>query len=161
MRLIGFSFFSWILALAGLSAFVFAIFFVFSLFLLAPITGYQAASRHAEIEIIRPTKCSSLQTREQAIAVIDKQKAETLAGVKHQPTEAKASCVKVTYADDKGTKTIVGRSVIAGSDYILIYETNGKATRIPLKAAVVEAADDDVLKEVELQKNKIAASKAQ
>lgn len=147
--------------LAAQSALLFAIFAVFIGVVSVTIIGYSAARSHAEQDIIRPINCASIHSRVQFLDSLEKQNTAKSAGTKAAPTEKRANCVKVTFTDAKGTKTIAGRSVIAGSDYILVYETNGKATRIPLKAAVVEAADDDVLKEVELQKNKIAASKAQ
>ena len=89
---------------------------VLYLFILIPaILGYFATTRHLEKQIIRPTECAALQPGAQVIAALDKLKAETLAEDKHALSETKAGCIKVTFTDDKVTKTIAGRSVIAGS----------------------------------------------
>ncbi|HMS28108.1 MAG TPA: hypothetical protein PKC80_12165 [Burkholderiaceae bacterium] len=141
---------------------IFASLFVCYIFILAaPTFGYFATIQHAQRDIIRPENCDNSRTRVQFIDAIEKQKSDKLADVKKDAAKPAANCVKVTFPDAKGSKTIAGRSVLAGSDYILIYETNGKATRIPLKTAVIEVADDAVLKEVVMQNEKLLANKAQ
>lgn len=131
------------------------------LILIAPVFGYSAAIKHAERDIIDPKNCDTIKTRVEFKANLEKQKVDKSKGIKVATEIPTANCVKVTYSDTKGSKTIAGRSVLAGSDYILIYETSGKATRIPLKTAVIEVANDAVLKEVELQNEKLLAVKAQ
>ena len=150
-----------IASLVGQSVAFITIFILFAIILLAAIFGYFAAINHAELDIIRPEKCDAMQTRVQFIDTLEKQKAVKLAGIKETTVEHTANCVKVTFSDAKGSKTIAGRSVIAGSDYILVYEVSGKTTRIPIKTAVIEAANDSVLSEVELQNSKSASIKAQ
>lgn len=150
-----------IVMLFAQSVLLITIFVSFTFILLAAIIGYFAAINHAELDIIRPAKCDPVQTRAQLIDALEKQKVEKLKGIKAAPVEHTANCVKVTFSDDKGSKTIAGRSVIAGSEYILVYEMTGKTTRIPIKTAVIEAADDAILKEVELQNGKLLALKAQ
>lgn len=146
-----------IASLTGQIAIICILFLVFILFLAAALFGYYAAVNHAGLDIIRPKKCDAIQTNAQFIDTLEKQKAAKLAVAAEQT----ANCIKVTYSDTKGSKTIAGRSVLAGSDYVLVYELNGKTTRIPLKTAVIETADDAVLKEVELQNAKLLAVKAQ
>ena len=146
-----------IASLTGQIAIICILFLVFTLFLTAAVFGYYAAVNHAGLDIIRPKKCDVIQTNAQFIDTLEKQKAAKLAVA----AEHTANCIKVTYTDTKGSKTIAGRSVLAGSDYILVYELNGKTTRIPLKTAVIEAADDAVLKEVELQNAKLLLKNTQ
>lgn len=138
-----------------------AILFLFILILVVPILGYIATTNHARQDIILPKLCDPILSRVQLIESLEKQKAPKIAGIKIEPVVPTANCIKVTYSDTKGSKTIAGRSVLAGSDYILVYEVIGKTTRIPLKTAVIETADDAVLKEVELQNEKLLAVKAQ
>lgn len=144
-----------IASLTGQIAIICILFLVFTLFLTAAVFGYYAAVNHAGLDIIRPKKCDAIQTNAQFIDTLEKQKAAKLAVTALVPAEHTANCIKVTYSDTKGSKTIAGRSVLAGSDYVLVYELNGKTTRIPLKTAVIETADDAVLKEVELQNAKL------
>jgi hypothetical protein len=148
-------------AIAAQSVLIVAAFVSFMVILIATIFGYFAAINHAELDIIRPAKCDAMQTRVQFIDTLEKQKAAKLAGIMDSRVEHTANCVKVTFSDAKGSKTIAGRSVIAGSDYILVYEMSGKTTRIPIKTAVIEAADDTVIKEVEMQNEKLLAAKTQ
>lgn len=148
-----------IVMLFAQSVLLIAIFVSFTFILLAAIIGYFAAANHVQLDIIRPEKCDVLQTRVQFLDTLEKQKIHKSKGIKVAPAEPTANCIKVTYKDDKGSKTIAGRSVIAGSEYILVYEMTGKTTRIPIKTAVIEAADDVVLKEVEQQNEKLSALK--
>jgi hypothetical protein len=150
-----------IIALAAQSIVIIAFYASFIFILIAPILGYFAAANHAELDIIRPVKCDVIQTRVQFIEALDKQKTAKLAGIKDEPAKPTANCVKVTLSDTKVSKTIAGRSVLAGSDYILVYEMSGKTTRIPIKTAVIEAADDAVLIEVALQNEKLFTAKVQ
>lgn len=148
-------------SLIGQSVVFIAIFISLAFISLAAIVGYFAALNHAELDIIRPTKCDPILTRIEFIDTLEKQKVTRSAGIKDAPALHTANCVKVTFSDDKGSKTIAGRSVIAGSDYILVYEMSGKTTRIPIKTAVIQAANDAVLSEVELQNSKLPSVKAQ
>lgn len=160
IRSIGYSILSVIIYLTAQTILIIAIFISFSFVFFAAILGYYAAMNHAEQDIIRPAKCDAMHTRVQFIDTLEKQRTPKLAGIKDTPMEHTANCVKVTFSDTKGSKTIAGRSVIAGSDYILVYELSGKTTRIPIKTAVIEAANDAVLKEVELQNGKLLAINA-
>lgn len=160
-RSLGYGFLSSIVFFIAKTVASVSVLIFYLLILIAPVWGYFAAINHAEVDIIRPAQCDPVQTRVQLIDALEKQKVEKSKGIKAAPVEHSSNCVKVTFTDDKGSKTIAGRSVLAGSDYILIYEMNGKTTRIPLKTAVIETANDAVLKEVELQNEKLLAKKAQ
>ena len=126
-------------------SFIIFAFLISTLFLLTGMTGYSAALQHVEHHIIRPINCDPIHTRLSLIKHFDKQKNKKVETVYLEPT---ANCIKVTYSDSQGRKIIAGRSIFAGSEHILIYETTGKVTRIPIKNAIIESADDSILEEV-------------
>lgn len=108
------------------------------------LLGYFVARSYADLEIISPEECVPIVSRGKWI----EQRASTAKQQGSATTSKRyARCVKVILAENKTQQQIMGRVVIANSDYIVLYDGvfnkgASRARRIPIKNAIVESADE-------------------
>lgn len=95
--------------------------------------GYRLGYWHGLEHIVLPSRCAPVLNQMQLT--------DRLKKVATRNPPAQATCLSVTYTENRLTKVALGRYVTSTGESMFIYDVNRHVQRIPIKAAVIEPAE--------------------